>query len=160
MVADLFRPTGSIIELILRGSLMYLAIFVLLRVVLKRRSEGVSIPDVLLVVLVADAAQNGMAGEYRSITEGLVLVATILFWNAVLDWMAYLSPHLEKLITPDPLLLIENGRLCADNMRHELITRSELMSMLRELGIDDISVVTRAHLEPNGKLSVAPRPKA
>ena len=37
--------------------------------------------DLLVIVLIADAAQNGMAGEYKSITEGVVLCATIVGWS-------------------------------------------------------------------------------
>jgi hypothetical protein len=43
----------------------------------RERTLGVSITDILLIVLIADASQNGMADEYRSVSEGLVLVATL-----------------------------------------------------------------------------------
>lgn len=72
---DVFVPTHSMFEMFVRGTTMYLVIFALLRFVLKRQSGGFSTPDLLLVVLLADAAQNGMADEYRSITEGVVVVA-------------------------------------------------------------------------------------
>jgi uncharacterized membrane protein YcaP (DUF421 family) len=154
----MFRPSQSVLEIVIRGSIMYLSVFVLMRVLMKRRQEGVSAPDVLLVVLIADAAQNGMAGEYRSITEGLALVVTILFWNVVLDRLAFWFPWFERLITPSPLLLIANGRLLVRNMRQEFVTRDEILSKLRELGIDDPTRVRRAYLELDGQLSVAPRP--
>jgi uncharacterized membrane protein YcaP (DUF421 family) len=77
----MFVPHTSPLEMIIRGSIMYLGLFVLLRVVLKRQSGGVAITDILVVVLLADAAQNGMAGDYRSIPDGLLLVGTILFWS-------------------------------------------------------------------------------
>jgi hypothetical protein len=72
---DVFVPTHSILEMFVRGTIMFLTIFAVLRFVLKRQAGGLSTPDVLLVVLLADAAQNGMAGEYRSVTEGIVLCA-------------------------------------------------------------------------------------
>jgi len=160
LIENMFRPSQSVLEIVIRGSIMYLSVFALMRVMLKRRQEGVSAPDVLLVVLIADAAQNGMAGEYRSITEGLALVGTILFWNVVLDWLSYWFPWFERLINPPPLLLIDRGRLLGKNMRQELVTRDEILSKLRELGIDDPSRVERAYLEPDGQLSVAPRPSS
>jgi uncharacterized membrane protein YcaP (DUF421 family) len=158
LIEHMFRPSQSVIEIVIRGSIMYLSVFALMRVLLKRRQEGVSAPDVLLVVLISDAAQNGMAGEYRSITEGLALVVTILFWNVVLDWLSYRFRWFERLISPPPLLLIDRGKLLAKNMRQELVTRDEILSKLRELGIDDPSRVERAYLEWDGQLSVAPRP--
>jgi uncharacterized membrane protein YcaP (DUF421 family) len=47
------------------------------------------ITDLLVIVLIADAAQNGMAGEYRSLTDGLLLVATIVAWSYALNWLAF-----------------------------------------------------------------------
>jgi uncharacterized membrane protein YcaP (DUF421 family) len=86
---EMFVPTHSLLAIIARGSIMYLAIFLLLRFVLKRQTGGLSTPDILLVVLLADAAQNGMANEYRSITEGIVLICTIIFWNFAIDWLEF-----------------------------------------------------------------------
>src|SRR5690348_6338464 len=82
-------PSTSVLEILVRGSIMYLSIFLILRVILKRQSQGVSITDILLIVLIADASQNGMSAQYRSVTEGLLLVGTLVFWNFLLDWLAY-----------------------------------------------------------------------
>jgi uncharacterized membrane protein YcaP (DUF421 family) len=80
-----FRPETPLVEVVVRGTVMYLALFVLLRVVLKRQSAGMGMTDLLVVVLIADAAQNGMSGGYSSLPDGLVLVATILAWAYALD---------------------------------------------------------------------------
>jgi len=149
-------PSGSLLEVIVRGTLMYLGLFVMLRVILDRRSQGVSTPDVLLIVLIADAAQNGMAAEYRSITEGLVLVATILFWDYALDWITYRVPVIGRWIEPPALPLIRDGKLLRQNLRKELISIDELESMLREKGVEHYHSVRLAQLEPSGELSVLP----
>jgi hypothetical protein len=60
----LFVPQNSLLELLIRGTFVYLLLFVLLRVIIGRRVWALSMTDLLLVVLIADAAQNGMAGEY------------------------------------------------------------------------------------------------
>jgi hypothetical protein len=88
----LLVPTVALGEIILRGSLVYLLIFALMRMTLKREAGSIALPDLLMVVLVADAAQNAMATAYRSVTEGLVLVATIVGWNYALDWLATTCP--------------------------------------------------------------------
>jgi uncharacterized membrane protein YcaP (DUF421 family) len=56
----------------------------------RRQTGGLSTPDVLLVILLADAAQNGMADQYRSVTEGVMLVGTIIFWNFAIDWLGFI----------------------------------------------------------------------
>ena len=101
---QLFRFTVSPFELFIRGSILYLSIFVLMRV-LRREPGAVGIADLLMVVLIADAAQNGMAGQYRSVADGLVLVLTIVFWNYAIDWLSFHAPWIERFTYPQPIPL-------------------------------------------------------
>lgn len=151
---DLFSVDTPLIEIFIRGSAVYLGIFLLLRVVLKRQSGSMGMGDMLLIVMIADAAQNGMADDYRSVTDGLALVATLVFWDWLLDALSYHVPLLGRLLEPQPLQLVRNGRIIQANMRREMMTRDELMSQLREHGVDQIGKVRRAYMEPDGKLSV------
>jgi uncharacterized membrane protein YcaP (DUF421 family) len=137
---DLFVPAHPI-ETILRGSLMYLSLFLLMRFVLKRESGSIGTADLLMVVVIADAAQNAMAGDYKSITDGVILVVTIMFWNYAIDWLSYHSPTMRRVLQPKPLLLVKDGRLYKQNMRKELITKEELIAELRENGVEDLSEV-------------------
>jgi uncharacterized membrane protein YcaP (DUF421 family) len=154
---DVFVPTHSLLEMFVRGSIMYLVIFALLRFVLKRQTGGLSTPDILLVVLLADAAQNGMANEYRSVTEGIIVVGTIIFWNFAIDWLEFHFPAMERLLRPAPLLLIERGQVLRRHLRQELVTMDELMSRLREEGVTNPSDVEQAYMEPDGTISVKKR---
>jgi len=133
---------------------MYLFLFALFRVVIRRRVGSVGMADILVLVIIADAAQNGMAGEYRSVTEGAILVSTIVAWNVLTDWLTYLSPLLQKMLEPPPLLLIENGRLQRRNLRHEFMSEDELKAKLREHGVTDYQQVAKAFLESEGEVSV------
>jgi uncharacterized membrane protein YcaP (DUF421 family) len=150
---SVFVPTVSLVEIILRGSMIYLLIFVLMRL-RRRQAGGLGIADLLVVVMIADAAQNAMAGEYKSVTEGFVLVGTIVFWDYLLDYLSYRFPGFRHWITPSPLPLIQDGKMVRRNMRQELVTREELMEHLREQGIEDITDVKEACLEGDGQISV------
>lgn len=151
----LWEPTHSLVEIFIRGSIVYLALFVLLRV-LRRESGGVGIADVLFIVLVADATQNAMATDYRSITEGLVLVGTLAFWDFSLDWLGFRSAWAQRILRPKPLMLLENGRFLRHNMKQEMITEEELRAQLREQGIEDPAEVKKCYLEGDGHISVIP----
>ena len=115
---------------------MYLLILAGFRV-FRRDAGSLSVSDLLVVVLIADAAQNGMAGEYKSLTEGVVIVATIFAWNYVLDWLAYRSRFVYWLLHPPSLLLIRNGQIQFRNLRSQLITKDDLLEQLREQGVDE-----------------------
>jgi uncharacterized membrane protein YcaP (DUF421 family) len=148
-----FVPTVSIAEIILRGTVVYLILFALLR--LRRREAGtLGIADLLVVVMIADAAQNAMASEYKSLTEGIVLVGTIVLWDYTLDYLSFRFPAFRRLLSPPPLPLIKDGRLLRRNMRQELITVEELKSHLREQGIEEIAAVKKCYMESDGQISV------
>jgi uncharacterized membrane protein YcaP (DUF421 family) len=151
---EIFGLSVSPLELIVRGTAMYLFLFVLFRVVVRRRIGAVGMADILVLVIIADAAQNGMAGEYRSVTDGAILVGTIIAWNALIDWLSYRVPALRPWLEPPPLLLIDNGRILHRNLRHELVTEEELQSKLREKGVEDVRQVAKARLESDGTVSV------
>jgi uncharacterized membrane protein YcaP (DUF421 family) len=148
-----FVPTVSVAEIVLRGSFIYLFLFFVLRV-LRREAGAIGISDLLVVVLVADAAQNAMSSEYKSITEGAVLVGTIVAWDYFLDWVGYRFPAARRLLRPAALPLVVDGRMLRRNMRRELITEEELMSQLREQGVESLDEVKRCCLEGDGHISV------
>jgi uncharacterized membrane protein YcaP (DUF421 family) len=153
----IFLPDVPLLEIILRASVMYISLFVLLRVILKRQTGSLGMTDLLLITLLADASQNAMAGEYTSIVDGIVLVSTIIFWNYAFDWLSFKFDWFSRLIEPAPLLLIRDGKLLHRNMRKELITEEELLSQLREQGLDDPAKVKEAYMESNGQFSVVQR---
>jgi uncharacterized membrane protein YcaP (DUF421 family) len=154
---EIFLPDTSLWEIVVRGSVMYIALFVLLRIILKRQTGTLGMSDLLLITLLADASQNGMAGEYKSLSDGIVLVSTIIFWNYAFDWLSFKSCRFRLLIEPPPLPLIKNGNLLSRNMRRELISEAELMGQLRKQGIDDVAKVKEAYIESDGQISVIER---
>lgn len=151
---SIFLPDVSLFEIILRGSVTYITLFVLLRMILKRQTGSLGMTDLLLITLIADASQNAMAGEYKSVPDGIILVSTIIFWSYAFDWLSFKFHWFSRLIEPSPLLLIKDGKLMRRNMRQELVTEDELMSQLREQGLDDLKKVKEAYLESNGQFSV------
>jgi uncharacterized membrane protein YcaP (DUF421 family) len=154
---EIFGITTSPLELIVRGTAMYLFLFLLFRVVVRRRVGAVGMADILIMVIIADAAQNGMSGEYRSVTEGAILVSTIIAWNYVIDWLNYRVPALQEWLEAPPLLLVQNGRVLHRNLKHEFVTEEELKSKLREKGVQSVSEVAQAHMESDGSVSVIKR---
>lgn len=149
----MFVPTGPLLEVVLRGTIMYLGMFALLRV-FRRQAGAIGTADLLVIVVIADAAQNGMAGEAKSITEAILLVFVIVAWDWIFDWLGYKSQTAARVLEPKELLLIKNGRIIKENLDQELITKDELMSQLRQQGIEQISDVKSCCLESNGKFSI------
>jgi uncharacterized membrane protein YcaP (DUF421 family) len=157
---EIFGLSVSPWELVIRGTAMYLFLFLIFRVVVRRRIGAVGMADILILVIIADAAQNGMSGEYRSVSEGAILIGTIIGWNVLIDWMNWRIPALQNWLEAPPLLLVQNGRILHRNLRHEFVTEEELKSKLREKGVDDVRQVAKAYLENDGSVSVIKRQPA
>lgn len=152
--AEILLPTQSVLELVVRATAMYFIIFVLLRLVLRRQVGGLGTSDILVVVLVAEIAGNGISADSFSVIGGAISVATVLFWTYVIEWLQYHVPYVERLTREPKLKLIADGKLLRRNMRAELVTVEELMVQLRKQGVDECSKVKAAYLEADGSVSV------
>jgi uncharacterized membrane protein YcaP (DUF421 family) len=151
---SIFVPSSlQVGEIFLRGTIVYLFLFLVFRV-LRREAGELGISDLLVVVLISDAAQNAMANEYKTVTEGLTLVSTLAFWDYFLDWLSYRFPFFQRLLRPSPLLLIKDGRLQRRNLRQEMITEEELMGKLRAQGVEQVEDVKQSYMEDDGTISI------
>jgi uncharacterized membrane protein YcaP (DUF421 family) len=133
---------------------MYWFLFAMFRFVMRRDVGAIGIADVLLIVIIADASQNAMSDQYESITEGVVVVGTLIFWNVATNWLSFKFRPFEKFAEPRPLLLIREGRVLEGNLRREMMTRDELLSKLRQHGVERPEQIRWAYMESDGQISV------
>jgi uncharacterized membrane protein YcaP (DUF421 family) len=151
--AAMFTPQVSLLELFLRGSAMYLGIFAIMRI-FRRQKGALNAADFLVLVLVADAAQNALSADYHSLTEGAVVVGTIFLWDYLLDTLAFFSRPMNRLLNGNPILLVADGKLQRQNLRKEMLTTDDVIEQLREQGVNDLADVHRCYLETDGHFSV------
>jgi uncharacterized membrane protein YcaP (DUF421 family) len=153
---EVFSLDLSLLEIVVRGSLIYLGLLLILRLIAKREAGTMGIADLLAVVLIADAASGGLTGDSTSLLDGILLGGTVIFWSHTLDRLAYHYKPIHKLLHPETRILVKNGRMIHRNLRRELITEDELMGNLREKGISDLGQVKEAYIEGEGNISVIP----
>lgn len=149
----IFALKTTVFEVVVRGTIMYLVMFTLLRV-LRRQAGTIGIADLLVIVVIADAAQNGMTGDAKSVTEAVLLIVTIISWDYLFDFLGYKFKFFERVLEPKELQIIKDGKLLRKNMKSEMITYDEVMSQLRQNGVEDISEVKSCRLESDGHFSV------
>lgn len=154
---EVFVSTVSPVEIFLRGTCVYLGIFSLMRILLRRVAGSVTIADLLMVVLISDASQNAMTADYHSLTDGFVLISTIIFWNYALDRLAFHFPLIGRFVYPNPLPLVRNGRVLWRNLRREYISEEELRSQMREQGVEAFEEIKLAQMEGDGRISIIKR---
>ena len=88
-----------------------------------------------------------------SVADGILLVVTLMGWNYLVNALSYHLPFVEWLVSAPPLQVVRDGQLLRRNMRREFITEEELVSHLRQLGIDDVQDVKAAYVEGEGKIT-------
>ena len=138
----------------LRGTLVYWLLFLIFRFLLRRDVGAVGIADILLLVIVADAAQNAMSGGYqthfrRRHPRGHHRRVELAARRARVPVQA-----VRRFASPSRLTLIKHGVLQRRNLRREFITMDELHEKLREQGIEKVADVKAAYLEGDGQISV------
>src|SRR4051812_14078039 len=102
---DIFGFTVSPIELVVRGTLVYFFLFCLFRFVVHRDVGGLGVSDLLLLVIIADASQNAMAGEYSSVSDGFVLISTLVGWSLALNFLSFRFRAFRRFVIPPPICL-------------------------------------------------------
>lgn len=144
----------SPLEILIRGSLMYWFLFVIFRFVLRRNAGSAGITDILFVVLLGDAAQNAMIGNGQTVADGATLIATLVGWNYLLDYLGCRYTLVSRLTDAPPVIMVRNGRLQGSNMRRENITEKEIRAKLRSADVDALDQVRAMYLEGDGSFSV------
>lgn len=151
---EMFRPQMTLPEILVRGVCIYLALCLMLRIVLKRQMGKVSISDLLVVTIVAGVCRNPLVRHAYSITDGVLVVATVLLTSYAMDWLSYYVPPVHGLLHPEPVPLIRDGVVLRESLQRELMTEGRLLCQLREHGIRKPSEVEEAWMEGSGKVTV------
>lgn len=152
--AALFSNDVPILEIVVRGTVIYWLLFLIFRFVIPREVGSIGIADILILVIIADASQNAISGEYKTLTDGIVLITVLVAWNVAIDRLGYYSPTFRRFTTSSTLCLVRDGKLLRRNMRREFVTEEELKSHLRLEGVESIDEVKHVYLEPDGGFSV------
>src|SRR5436190_19729080 len=150
----IFLPEMSLPEVLIRSALVYLSVILLLRVVLRRQAGKMSLSDLLVVALIAGICRNPLVRDTKSVPDGMLMVALVLFWSFVVDWLSYRIPLVRRLLQTSPVQLIDRGRILADNLRRELLTEDQLRSKLRQKGVSEPGQVAEAWMEASGEVSI------
>jgi len=140
-------------DIIARATVMFFAMFLLLRLLGKRELSQVTPFELVLLIVMGDLIQQGVTHNDFSLTGAILAICTIGFWALVLGWVTYLSPRAEKMLEGEPRVLVHDGKLIDAHMRRDRITQAELFTEMRLAGIAHVDDVAWAILEPHGKIS-------
>jgi uncharacterized membrane protein YcaP (DUF421 family) len=159
-MAEVFSLSKPLWEIFIRATVVYLALVVLVRIIPKRKAGHISPNDMHTLIVIGGMGTDAITGGSSSVGEILLMVGLVVAWGYVMDMLEYRFPSLRRVLRDRQTLLIEDGCFLRGNMRREMITEEELMTVLRKEGIDDPSMIHSACLEADGEISLITREEA
>ena len=143
-------------ELILRSGAIYLALLIGFRLFGKREVGQMTLFDLVVVLLVANAVQPAMTGPDASITGGLIIIITLLTLNYAISFARVRVPWFNRLVEPSPVVVAKNGKWLKAQLKKQELTDEECQAALREHGLESVAETKQVVLEADGSLSVVP----
>ncbi|QOW24423.1 YetF domain-containing protein [Lysobacter sp. H23M47] len=141
-------------EIVLRGTVVFFVLMLLLRLSGKRTVGQFTPFDLLVLVLLGDAMQGSMIAGDESLQGGIILTATLMGWNYVLGFTTSRSRTLERLVEGSPVILARNGRVYGEALDDNNIGIDDLQEAMRAADCASFGDLRLAVLEKGGHISV------
>ena len=151
---DMFVLMLPIAEKVLRPVVVYLALVVLLRVFGKRELAQLNPFDLVVLLSLSNTVQNAIIGNDNSVSGGLIGAFTLLAINYVVVRFLFKHRRLDQIVEGKSTTLIDRGKVVQRNLARELMSHSELLTVLHRQGFADVDEVKQCVLEPSGTFAI------
>lgn len=149
------NPIGviSLTVMLFRSFITYLLLLTVLRLMGKRQIGELQPSELVTTLLLSEVASQTVTDNNIPLVYGLVPVIAILSFEVILSFLITKSKRFKKIMTGNPSVLIEKGKLNLKEMEKNRISLEEIAAELRLKDIPDISSVQYAIMEKNGRIS-------
>jgi uncharacterized membrane protein YcaP (DUF421 family) len=144
-------------DIVIRAFFAFVFVVVVTRVIGRRELSSLEPFDLILLIVLGDLIQQGVTQSDYSFT-GLVLAGgTFTLLTVAVSYLVFRFRRVRPLFEPEPLILVDDGKVIDRNLRRERLTTDELAAAARLQQISSLAEVRWAVLETNGKISFIPR---
>ena len=144
-------------DIVLRAIVVFVFLIVLTRVIGRREQSSLQPFDLILLIILGDAVQQGLTQDDYSLTGALLAVGTIAVLQVLVSWVSYRFPRTRKVIEGTPIVVVEDGEVIERNLKRERLDVEEVAEAARQQGIAHLSEVRWAVLETTGQISFIKR---
>ena len=145
-------------DAVFRAAVLYAFLLVIFRIAGERTLASLTTFDFVLLLIIAEATQQGLVGDDFSVTKALVLVATLVGLDIGLSLLKDRWRGLHKVVEGVPLVIVEDGRVLKDRMHRARIDVDDVLQAAREhQGLDRMDQIKFAVLERTGEISIIPK---
>jgi len=147
-------PWSFAFEVLLRFAIIYLTLLIVLRLMGRRFAGQLSIVELAIMVMLGAAIGPPLQTPEKGILPTVLLLVTLFACFRLLAWITFRSHKMEILSQGDATMLVQEGRLARDHLRHAELSRARIFSELRALDVQHLGELRRAWLEPSGRISL------
>jgi len=144
-------------DIVLRGLALYVFVVFVMRVTGRRELSTLSPVDLVLIIILGDAVQQGLTQDDYSVTGALIAVATIASLQVLTSYLSFKFGGVRRIVEGRPIVILQDGKIIEENLRRERLTLDEVCESMRLSQIAHLEDVEWAILESNGELSFIPK---
>jgi uncharacterized membrane protein YcaP (DUF421 family) len=141
------------VDIVLRAAFLYFFVVFIMRVIGRRELSSMTPFDLILLIVLGDAIQQGLTQDDYSVTGAVIAVSTIATLQVFTSYLSYRSDKARKVLEGLPLVLVDRGELVRENLKRERMTEDEVSEEMRQQQIGSLDDVEWAILEANGSIS-------
>jgi uncharacterized membrane protein YcaP (DUF421 family) len=144
-------------DAIVRAVVIYFLLLILLRITGNRSLSQITVFDFVLLLIISEAAQNGLVGEDYSVTNSILVITTLVMLDIGLSFVKGWLPSIERYVEGTPTILIDKGELMRDRMAKVRVDEQDILESARKLqGLERLDQVKYAVLERGGDITIIP----
>ena len=140
-------------DIVLRAIAVFAVLLVLTRVIGRRELSSLQPFDLILLIVLGDAVQQGLTQDDYSLTGAFLVIFTFAVLQVFVSWLGYRFPRTRPVLEGEPIVVVQDGELIERNLKRERLTADEVAEAARANGVAHLSDVRWAVLETNGTVS-------
>jgi uncharacterized membrane protein YcaP (DUF421 family) len=146
-------------DIALRSAVIFVFIYVLMRIVGRRELSSLEPFDLILLVVLGDSVQQAVTQDDYSVTGAVIVVATIALLQVSVSYLNFKVPRLRPILDGEPIVIVQDGKVIEGNARRERLTLDDIAEAARLQQIASLQDVQWAVLETSGELSFIEKQK-
>ena len=140
-------------DIALRGTALFFFVFLVTRVIGRRELSSLQPFDLILLIILGDAIQQGLTQDDYSVTGAIIAVGTMAALQVLTSYVSFRLPWARRVLDGQPIVIVQDGRVIEENLHRERLTVEEVAEEARGQQIASLEDIQWAVFEPSGKIS-------
>jgi uncharacterized membrane protein YcaP (DUF421 family) len=144
-------------DLAVRAVALFCFVYLLTRIIGRRELSSMEPFDLILLIVIGDAIQQGLTQDDYSVTGAVIVIGTFAILQILVSYVSFRFPRLRPALDGEPIVVVQDGKAIEKNMKRERITVEEVLVEARQQQVASLDQIAWAVLETSGKISVIPK---